>query len=476
MTEPSPPPAAPPAPEPSVPLPTDPRLRHKQNGASADGRGPGTTGPNTSGSAGEARKAGTGAGVAGSGAESGPYWQLPSLDKDNRIVGGVAAGIGNELGLDAIWVRIAFVILFAIGGWGAVLYALAWGGVAFADYRGIGSTAPPTPKGKSAQGRLTGFVLAVSGLVVVFAGFNGIDGDLAWSSVVIGIGLLIVWRQVSSRSTTRSVGRIGYAMLLFGFAVTAGGAVLLSLSIQGTGSALLPIILIVVALIVVVGASPWWWRMLSDLDAERQARVRSEERAVVAAHLHDSVLQTLALIQKSSGDSQRMAALARRQERELRNWLDPNRASREGLSVRGQLDDMASDVEELYNTPVEIVAVGDCLVDEPIEGVLAAAREAVVNAAKHSGADQIDLFVEVSDDMIEIFVRDTGVGFDPASIAADRRGVSESIEARMERIGGSVTIYSALGEGTEVELQLTRDHPDTDPSDAHPSEPNAKAT
>ncbi len=387
---------------------------------------------------------------------------MPALDSENRIVGGVASGIGNELGLDALWVRISFVILFAIGGWGALLYALAWGGLSYAAYRGHGPTGPPSAKGATGRSRFLGFALCVAGFASAFSNMSGVSGDLAWSAAVIGIGMLVVWRQASRRSTTRSVGRRGYIMLLGGFAITAGGAGLLSASIQDGSGSFVSIALIVIALLVVVGASPWWWRTLTELDAERQARARSEERAVVAAHLHDSVLQTLALIQKSAGDPARMAGLARRQERELRNWLDPNRVSRDGESVRGRLDHMATDIEELYQTPVEIVAVGDCLVDDDIEEALAAAREAVVNAAKHAEADQIDLFVEVKDNQIEIFVRDTGKGFDPTTIAPDRRGVRESIQARMERIGGTVTIFSEPGDGTEVEIYLPRDVTDRD--------------
>lgn len=203
-------------------------------------------------------------------------------------------------------------------------------------------------------------------------------------------------------------------------------------------------------------SAPWWWRLISDLDAERQARARSDERAEVAAHIHDSVLQTLALIQRNADDPQMMLNLARRQERELRNWLDPDRMSRQGRSLRGQLDAMASEVEELHGTAVEMVVVGDVLIDAAIEAIVGAAREAVVNAAKHSGTAQIDVYAEVQPDQIEIFVRDAGGGFDPAAIGSDRRGVRFSIEDRMSRAGGRAVILSSLGEGTEVELLLPR--------------------
>ncbi len=175
----------------------------------------------------------------------------------------------------------------------------------------------------------------------------------------------------------------------------------------------------------------------------------------MAAHLHDSVLQTLALIQKVE-DRQTAINLARRQERELRNWLDPGRASRFGGSIRGRLDQMASDVEELHGIPVEVVTVGDVLVDEPIIALLNAGREACVNAARHSGTKRIDVFAEVGDDDVTLFVRDTGKGFDPDTVDPDRRGLRESIVGRMERAGGGAMIYSEPGQGTEVELTIPR--------------------
>ncbi|MFW2382260.1 MAG: sensor histidine kinase, partial [Acidimicrobiales bacterium] len=172
--------------------------------------------------------------------------------------------------------------------------------------------------------------------------------------------------------------------------------------------------------------------------------------------IHDSVLQTLALIQQSE-DPQTAKNLARRQERELRNWLDPTRASRVGGSIRGHIDQLVSEVEELHGVPVEVVAVGDALVDEQIAPLLNAAREATLNAARHSGTPRVDIYFEVSDDRVELFVRDTGKGFDQNAIAADRRGVSQSIIGRMERAGGSAIITTEIGEGTEVELTIDRD-------------------
>ena len=105
---------------------------------------------------------------------------------------------------------------------------------------------------------------------------------------------------------------------------------------------------------------------------------------------------------------------------------------------------------------VELASAGDCPVDDSVEAVVLAAREAMTNAAKFAGVDEIDVYAEVTDDAVAVFVRDRGAGFDRASVPADRRGLVESIEGRLERAGGEATIASAPGEGTEVELRLPR--------------------
>jgi signal transduction histidine kinase len=195
---------------------------------------------------------------------------------------------------------------------------------------------------------------------------------------------------------------------------------------------------------------------------ERRERVRAEERADMAAHIHDSVLQTLALIQRSSDDPPEVRRLARVQERELRAWLFEDR-------VPGSLDApalatlatgvraTALAVEESHRVTVEVVVVGDCALDESVRALLAAGREAMVNAAKWSGAPTVSVFAEVEGERVSLFVRDRGVGFAPALVAEDRRGIAESIRARMQRHGGSAEIRSTPGEGTEVALSVPRD-------------------
>jgi len=200
---------------------------------------------------------------------------------------------------------------------------------------------------------------------------------------------------------------------------------------------------------------PWWVQLSRALTAERAARIRSQERAEVAAHLHDSVLQTLALIQRRADDPREVAQLARRQERELRAWLNEESATG-AESLVAALRDVAAEVEARHGVAVEVVGVGDCPVDERLAAVVAAAREAMSNAARFSGAERIDVYLEVDDERVEVFVRDRGAGFDRAAVPDDRRGLRESIEGRMTRHGGTARVVTAPGEGTEVELAVPR--------------------
>ena len=213
------------------------------------------------------------------------------------------------------------------------------------------------------------------------------------------------------------------------------------------------------ALIVAVGgflivAGPWLWSLIEDLRTERRARIRSEEKAEMAAHLHDSVLQTLALIQRTD-DPKRMVTLARSQERELRSWLF-DEAAADSQTLRGALTDAASRVEEAHDVPVSVVVVGESeLPGDRHTALVGAATEAMMNAAKHSGADRISVFAEASDGDVEVFITDQGAGFDPDAVGDDRKGLTESIAGRMQRHGGSAIIDSEIGVGTEVHLTMS---------------------
>jgi signal transduction histidine kinase len=212
---------------------------------------------------------------------------------------------------------------------------------------------------------------------------------------------------------------------------------------------LLPMVVILLAAAIIL--APWWLRLVRGLAAERAERIRSQERAEVAAHLHDSVLQTLALVQRRADDPREVAALARRQERELRAWLNESRPTG---TFAAALDAAASEVEGDHHVPIEVVTVGDAPLDDRTAALVAAVREALVNASKFAGPEPIAVYAEVEDGRFEVFVRDRGPGFDPEAVPADRRGVRDSIVGRMERHGGTATVHSRPGQGTEVELVL----------------------
>ena len=200
--------------------------------------------------------------------------------------------------------------------------------------------------------------------------------------------------------------------------------------------------------------APWLHRSRSALNQARAEKVRADARADMAAHLHDSVLQTLAMIQRQADDPKAVQQLARRQERELRNWLYGDELPE--ATLKAALTAAAAEVEDERGVPVELVMVGDCDTSDPIQALVRAAREAMVNAAKHSGADKIDVYAEVDEESVEVFVRDRGHGFDVDAVAEDRMGVKGSIIDRMARHGGTATVRSAPSDGTEVRLEIKR--------------------
>ncbi len=298
-------------------------------------------------------------------------------------------------------------------------------------------------------------------------------GALLWPIVIAVVGVALLWRQADEAQRERwldSGGRVNPVRLVFGDGgwaayarVGAGVALLLSAmfivgfgdgSIETARTALIAGGLGFVGVGIVVG--PWVFRLASDLTAEREERVRTQERADVAAHLHDSVLQTLALIQKSSGDPATVARLARAQERDLRSWLFAGEATDE-RSIASALRGVAAEVEDAHGISVDVVSVGDCDMDEALRPVVAATREALSNAAKHAGTPRVDVYAEIGSSAVDVFVRDRGRGFDPEATPEDRYGVRHSIIDRMQRHGGTAEIKTTIGEGTEVRLHLPRD-------------------
>jgi len=373
-----------------------------------------------------------------------------------RLIAGVAAGTAQHLRLEPLVVRIAFVVL-AVTGVGVFAYALLWLTMALADPDTEAAQEPADAAGREPPSRrqVIGLgLLGVGALVFVtpFASWGG--GNVVLPLLLAGAGLAVIWRQFDADTTlARGATRWG---LVAGLVLGISGVVLL-LATTGqlvnarNGFAATLVILVGVAL----ATAPLWRRLLDQRAEERSARVRSEERAAVAAHLHDSVLQTLALIQRHAESPQLVGRLARSQERELRTWLyEPTVAT--GGTWAGLVARLVEEVEADHAVTVEPVVVGDLPVDDVVATLGQATREAVVNAAKHSGAPTVSLYSEVTPNSVVVFVRDRGTGFDPAAVAPDRRGLRDSVVARLTRTGGTATVRSAPGEGTEVELCLPR--------------------
>jgi signal transduction histidine kinase len=374
--------------------------------------------------------------------------------REGRVLAGVAAGVAAHLRQDPLVVRVAFVVL-ATTGLGVIAYALLWMTMAV----GESADAPAIPE---RAWRPTGVrqwigLLIVAVIAMVLLGQLASWGmqELALPLLLVAVGLGVIWRQLDT-DRTLAVPGVRWA-LAGGVALAAGGLVLLlattgQLAAARNGFAATLVILTGVAL----ATAPLWRRLLDSRAEERTARVRSEERAAVAAHLHDSVLQTLALIQRHADEPQAVGRLARSQERELRAWLYDPKVVREGGTWAGLVAGMVADVEADHELTIDPVVVGDAPVDDALADLGAATREALVNAAKHSGATAADLYTEVTPDRVSVFVRDRGKGFDPAVVSDDRRGLRDSVHGRLTRLGGTADIRSAPGEGTEVELVLPR--------------------
>ena len=374
--------------------------------------------------------------------------------RSGRLLAGVAAGTASHLRQDPLVVRIAFAVL-ATTGIGVVVYGLLWLTMPVAAPGE--DPEPGTVQLGAGTGRRQLFVLVLLGLAAsaLFGQVLTSSGALALPLILVAVGLAVIWRQLDA---DRTLALPGVRWALAGGVVLAAGGVILLLATTGQltaardGFTATLVILTGVAL----ATAPIWRRLLDSRSEERTARVRSEERASVAAHLHDSVLQTLALIQRHADDHQAVSRLARSQERELRAWLYDPKVVREGGTWAGLVAGLVAEVESDHALIVDPVVVGDAPIDDELAALGAATREALVNAAKHSGAMAADLYTEVTPERVSVFVRDRGKGFDPATVPDDRRGLRDSVSGRLARLGGTAEIRSAPGEGTEVELVLPR--------------------
>jgi len=389
---------------------------------------------------------------------------------DQRVIAGVCGGVADWLGLDPSVVRIPFAVLAASGGVGVVLYAGLWATLPVA---GTARARRPQPIGGSERARRSRAPgeYAAHGQRVLAVGLLALGslllcrelglwfGDrLVWPVTLAAVGLALVWPQRSTRDALPlrklSLLRVGSGVV----AVGAGAAVFAAANadLQALQDSLLATALTIAGLLLIFG--PWWWRLGRELFEERRRRVRSEERAELAARIHDSVLQTLALIQQNVDDPVETARLARRQERDLRSWLFEDGPPPTG-TLRSALRAVADEVEDLSGVAVEPVVVGDCAADARVDAVVAAIREALLNAAKFSGEPSVSLYVEVEPGAVTAYVRDRGAGFDPAAVPSDRQGIKESIVGRMRRHGGRAALHSGAGQGTEVELVMPRPRP-----------------
>ncbi|MCL1600116.1 MAG: PspC domain-containing protein [Actinomycetia bacterium] len=374
---------------------------------------------------------------------------LRSVDK--RMLTGVAGGIGERLGIHPIYVRAAFLSAMLAGGVGLIAYVLA--SLIVPEAKG-----PPESHSATTRQKIGIGAMFLAGMLL-FQGIGLWFGPATWPIVLVLFGLAIAIDTSGFNYEQSLEGVVGSSrrpwwLVLGGLAMMIAGLafVLTSLDgLQSVGALVIATILTLVGFVIVGG--PWFWSLIEDLGTERRARIRSEERAEMAAHLHDSVLQSLALIQRTE-DPKKMVTLARAQERDLRAWLyNPEAADEQTL--RGALGAAATRVEEAHDVPVTVVVVGDDeLPPAAQKALVGAATETMMNAAQHSGAAKVSVFAEATGDDVEVFITDQGCGFDPENVEADRKGITESIRGRMSRNGGTVTIDSSSGVGTEVHLTM----------------------
>lgn len=401
---------------------------------------------------------------------------------EDSYLGGVAGGLAAHLGVDAMLIR-AFFMLTGIFGFGVLFYAGLWLTLPLepaTEVRSPGLDAASRQGKRPRRARTTlrdaGPLVALGAVVLGLAGLLDVafvGPVIFWPALFAVIGVTVLWRQADAAQRERWIDATGRVDLRRVFLGSGGVGAWTRLA---TGIGLLVTALLIFAAqtgqfalardIVIAGGlgvlglaitlGPWLVRLVSDLGEERAERVRSQERADVAAHLHDSVLQTLALIQSSAGDPTQVAKLARAQERDLRQWMYGEPATAE-ISFASALRSAAAQAEDFHGVPVEVVTVGDAPASATLDPMVRAAGEAIVNAARHSGAGRVDVYAEVGDRDVEVFVRDRGAGFDPDDVPADRLGVRNSIVARMLRHGGTATIRSTPGAGTEVRLRMKRE-------------------
>jgi signal transduction histidine kinase/phage shock protein PspC (stress-responsive transcriptional regulator) len=376
---------------------------------------------------------------------------------DDRVLTGLAGGIAARLGLPSVYVRAGFIVAAFAGGAGIAAYL-----VGLAITLDNDDAAPPAPAPPATTQRRVALAAIFVGSLGLLRSLGIWFGEVVWPVAWITFGAAFIWDRTDDErreritqlarptSTAPSRGRlVGGVILLF----LGLGSLFASVEQFDLGPALFAAVITGLGFLLLFG--PWVVRMTNDLAEERRSRIRSEERADMAAHLHDSVLQTLALIQRTD-EPKRMVTLARAQERELREWLYGEDRRDGEQHIRGAIEAAAGRVEHDHDVPVDVVVVGDAPLDPGTSALVKAAGEAMTNAAKHSGALKVSVYVEVSDTVVDAWVADQGTGFDPDAIDPQRRGIADSIRGRLLRHGGTAEITSEPDEGTEVHLHIER--------------------
>lgn len=393
--------------------------------------------------------------------------------RDNCILGGVCGGFATRLGIKERNIRIIFALLTLIFGLGVLLYMTFWlvltrSGEEHSIIQQIFQNR------REAQIVLVAFIATLILVIALQSTGTQVSDGFGWPLLLSAFASFAIWRGASTDERNHltdffnSVPVIGGAFSKSRKGVVlrvAIGAALVYFGLDqlnnlggvwgSAGSALFGTAVLVIGVLVLF--APWWLQNVRELTSERRERVRIEERAAMVAHLHDSVLQTLTLIERAAANEGDVVRLARNQERELRQWLfSPETRTNASTSFVGLVGAIEHDVENDYGVRVDLVTVGDCVPDDRVTTLVAAGREAAINAAKWSEAASISIFTEVEPHSISIFVRDRGVGFDLDAIPADRQGIAMSIRQRMSQLGGEAFITTAVGDGTEVQLVMPR--------------------
>lgn len=402
---------------------------------------------------------------------------------DGRWLGGVCMGLSVHLGVPVLLIRLGFVALAAVQFIGAALYAVLWvvmppelpaekaPGLEAASHTGSRTVAVRVRRRQDIGSAVAMLLLGIGVLWLLQSSRFAMAWDMFWPIMLAGAGGALIWREADSMGQRqlreqRRPGRrrhrwarqlLSLVIALCGLALVGVALVLVIpdglRALWGAPMDLLTALVLTIGGVAVVGA-PWFFRARAALDLAREERIRADARADMAAHLHDSVLQTFALIQRQASDPRAVTRLARRQERELREWLYGSVPDETTLAAAIRL--AVTEVEDEHDIDVELVTVGDAELTPQLDAVVRAAREAMVNAAKHARVDRVDVYAEVVGETVEVFIRDRGAGFDLDSMEADRQGVRRSIMERMERYGGRAVVRSAPGQGTDVRLEMTR--------------------